>query len=99
MTEHTPTPWVYSNDTRFIYSTFLGGIAHEPEGSPLATRWPENAEFIVRACNSHADMLEALEWVTGTLEYLQGPNWQTIISARKAIAKAKGLADTPEEEK
>lgn len=50
-----------------------------------------DAEFIVRACNAHNDMLEALEAIIG--QALHGdyvPSAYIIDRARAAIAKAKG---------
>jgi hypothetical protein len=61
-TKHTPTPWILSGNMGAIYSmspeASHGGVADRvcrcgPEG--LA-----NAAFIVRACNCHEELLEAL---------------------------------------
>lgn len=58
-TEHTPGPWFYDN----------GYIAHKDVDGDYAicemhTAWDfkerdANAEFIVRACNSHYELLES----------------------------------------
>ena len=56
--KHTPLPWVVTAD---------GMIFHESANDLLADTFPmlegdqmANAEFIVRACNAHYEMLEAL---------------------------------------
>lgn len=62
--------------------------------------WEANAEFIVRACNAHDDMLAALEACLehpgldecniDNVDFGQEPVCETIRLARAAIAKAKG---------
>lgn len=65
-----------------------------------AVAWPEgeaNAEFIVRACNAHQNLLEAL---TLAIRYLEHPDVQALPfalpasvpleKARAAVAMAKG---------
>jgi hypothetical protein len=55
-----------------------------------------NAEFIVRACNIHEDLLEALLMVRPTLQQVVIDNPQNIAAKNNlkyvnaAIAKAKG---------
>lgn len=46
------------------------------------------AEFIVRACNAHYDLLEALEGMVKHCDLF--PNAEYHVKARAAIAKAKG---------
>lgn len=50
-----------------------------------------NAAFIVRACNSHDDLVAALEQMTAHYEHLDDGDG-SIQQARAAIAKAKGEA-------
>ena len=68
-TEHTPTPW----RTGDLWNTVFG----PPNGNPcpeiVATvHGPRkaNAEFIVRACNCHEDLLEACKIALPLLEKL-----------------------------
>lgn len=54
-----------------------------------------NAEFIVRACNSHYELLEALEEFSREYDGMEdgtGDTCPTLIKARAAIAKARGAA-------
>jgi hypothetical protein len=96
MTTHTPGPWRYEkrgdgsvgiwaqNDTKVIGMT--AGWESEFEEPTEA-----NAEFIVRACNSHDELLEALH---RTLALLPGrADWPAVVFARAAIAKATGSAN------
>jgi hypothetical protein len=78
---HTPTPWrVVENDGAYVKASYLARLRIEtaPESgrdlclalvitdtSELNNR--ANADFIVRAVNSHDDLLEALKAVTETL--------------------------------
>lgn len=88
MSKHTPTPWRESRG--FISSDANGYVplitpfredAHrEMHGNPT----PEaqaNAEFIVRACNSHDDLLKACESARATI---------------KALCEELGARETPE---
>ena len=64
--KHTSLPWRSSGPhTREIYDPHSG---HTICCAPVAdafpsVKWEENVEFIIRACNSHYDMLEALKYV------------------------------------
>ncbi len=53
-TKHTPTPYTLLGGTRI----WLTGADERSVGS---IHRPEDAAFIVKACNSHAALLEALE--------------------------------------
>jgi len=65
---------------------------------PLDESNKGNAEFIVRACNSHDDMLEALEdcdrafalWQIGQIPGRPEDILALIAKTRKAIQKARG---------
>lgn len=89
--KHTPVPWCVVPGTSAIHTEdglYLGG-ANLRQGENEA-----NAAFIVRACNSHYELLEALEALSEML--YAAPNWMLqryrlpISKARAAIAKARG---------
>lgn len=104
--KHTPGPWTVRRSRGVMgVSVERWAIDGPPQG--LAGRWwvctaesdeptdEANAEFIVRACNSHDDLLAALK------ELLEDPDYQIAIGgnpravdamlarARAAIAKAE----------
>lgn len=110
---HTPTPWI--TDDRHIHpkSGLAYPRGHEPETDVIVLVDTDchdngllnptdkaNLDFIVRACNSHDDLLSA---VHDLLEIVQAefdddpepedlPSWKrTIDQANAAIAKAEGL--------
>lgn len=80
MTEHTPTPWRVSGcRMRQLdeHDNYLIEHGDEDTGSPLiaqvytdSNRLPvkANAEFMVWACNSHDDLLAALETIASAEE-------------------------------
>ena len=84
---HTPTPWRIDPEIGNYVITDNGkGIAACP--APLSD---DNAAFIVRACNSHAALVAALEQVCFVLtdEYGANATWPCIAQARAALALAK----------
>lgn len=96
MTEikHTPLPWHYIEEWRGIYDSpdirgaqvRIAEIANTPD-------YKANAEFIVRACNSHYELVEALE--SANFTYL-GDQYVAVINpdvVKQALNKAKGLCD------
>lgn len=98
----------HSHINKEQWLTILNGafdITHNGAGNPAVIACSKysamsneenlaNAEFIVRACNSYYDMLEAAENVIFDLELLvsrQGPGPDKRLEALKAaIRKAKG---------
>jgi hypothetical protein len=96
---HTPLPWGWMVEEQHFITSDDGRIANV-----LSPRYPgnasgeafeegcANAELIVRAVNSHADLLAALE---GLLADVDNPASDTEpeshMRARAAIAKAKGV--------
>ncbi len=102
-TRHTATPWIED-----------GGLTICSEGARVGRVYPKiarlevgadhgaNMKFIVRACNSHADLLAACELCERIITEIKevaggwdsGANRQNLIVARDdlraAIAKAKG---------
>lgn len=83
--QHTPTPWHVSplDSSRYM-------VCHD-DGFVIATVSPEgnrtlaNAAFIVRACNSHAQLVAALERLAAAGEKY---GWD-VSEARAALASAQ----------
>lgn len=98
MSGHTPGPWIVNP-----FCAQVDSHAVDEDGDPIPVcqlLWPTdlrseaetmaNAAFIVRACNSHYELLEALEAMVS--EYVAGDHIKNLaaVAARAAIAKAKG---------
>lgn len=94
--KHTPGPWINDNglvcgkNTDPVYGLDMPSFdiydASEWNGDP--TEGQENAAFIVRACNSHEDLLAACK---GLVDLLDAHSWgegPALRAARAAIAKA-----------
>lgn len=77
-TAHTPLPWIVRlsprSDDCFVQGPMPDGMAYAPEimgddyngfGDNETKR--ADAEFIVRACNVHDDLVKALQDVSATL--------------------------------
>jgi len=68
MTKHTPLPWHFTYDgdqipQAAIYSGNIGDetfVAEIPDGLPPLETYT-NAEFIVRACNAHDELLDVCQ--------------------------------------
>ena len=99
--QHTPTPWIVGCQTiggpgNAVMKLHQSGpyralaicdIADDPTNEA-------NAAFIVRACNSHHALLEALERIAQVTPETSGrvvPSIRQRDIARAAIAKANGL--------
>ena len=95
MSKHTPVPWrAVPTSVKGSGTSLMDVVSDGAEFSPshvASEILPEDAEFIVRACNAHDELLEALEICQN---YLGGP-WtapeDVIERARAAIAKAKAI--------
>ena len=89
MSKHTPLPW--QADGEVVYTT-VG------EDETVADCWEaSDAEFIVRACNAHDELLAACKAMQIVLR--SGPTTGKDLSyelglARAAIAKAEGECKT-----
>jgi hypothetical protein len=68
---HTPGPW--STSGRTIVDKTGRSICNN--GNSSTGDEPANAAFIVRACNSHYELLAALEACTRYLADLNGSSW------------------------
>ncbi len=104
---HTPTPWMWWNKAtgrpkgydlahllgdggaEFIFSTY-GGAGNKALGSSL--RQIANAEFIVRACNAHDELVKACKTAVLHLECTDASRPEIVrnvlAQCRAALAKA-----------
>ena len=102
--QHTPTPWKWSDDgtrSHLIQADLEPGDGDDIlwHGGAWAMK-PENKAFILRAVNSHDELVEALEEllrhegdreVDGIgLEHDTEPLEKAKRKAREALAKAQG---------
>ena len=97
-TKHTKTPWVLAEDGYHIYSpnrgrkyNIIGEIGHGG-GVQISLIDKANAEFIVRAVNSHDDLLTTIQECLAFIEN-NGPLPSCAKRAARVIAKAKGKSD------
>jgi len=94
MTEHTPGPWFRENN-KIWHENGLACIAEVFHGvlgrsDDLSEAQEANARFIVTACNTHTDLLTALECLTAVVHQERWADMETALDdARSAIAKAR----------
>jgi len=98
-TKHTPGPWedcpdFYNGGDHYIWPVGANGvqIATVHDNSQVDA----NAAFIVRACNAHEELVEALRELIDQLEGIGIPDWHgaeglDLSQARAAIKKAEGV--------
>ena len=109
---HTPTPWVVEKNSVNAENGSVVSIAECGFSAPgqswsgtdysTSEHQAANAEFIVRACNSHDDLMAALEdmmaWARAVSdEYIDGGDLredyrQALSDARDALAAGRGAA-------
>lgn len=112
MSNRTPLPWKAHKAANDGWALVMSGGAHgfivanvniescpsiASRGLPVVMPAENNAEFIVRACNAHEDLLAAAQnavnvlaaLATGQLKEVT-PDSPAIAQLRNAIAKAKG---------
>lgn len=100
MTEHSPTPWLWvdltgDDETQWwLNSTSGETILFAAEHRNLHIK-NANAEFMIRAVNSHDDLVAALEELTDAYLQLHASgvsvtNRSAYFRARNALAKARG---------
>lgn len=101
MPSHTPLPWT-NEPGRFWVCTVgnnmedpgVWSLALPPDGEPFPFGEKEaDAAFIVRACNSHYELLEALQWLAREADKWSGaiePPPPALANAWTAIAKVEG---------
>lgn len=104
-TNHTPLPFsVTTRDLRGVYvyditaqlktKSGKGGFRRIAELT-TSSKAKDDADFIVRACNSHYDLIEALELLLDLDEVRYTDNepvGKAFYAAKKALAKARGEA-------
>ena len=97
MSTHTPGPWTVDKYSRIITPTrevlLVSGVALPSGNHPKIEEADANAAFIVRACNTHEDLVKACkatiahrgkDFLDNTIEPYAG--------LVRAIAKAEGRA-------
>ena len=99
-TEHTPTPWTRTG-------RIIDGMPHRDwdkihhcvdavricilDDGPTEAQSKANAEFIVRACNCHDELIDLLQmWVDGTERGAAPPKAMLLNATRDALDNAKG---------
>lgn len=102
-TKHTPTPWSYRKNSTFYDISGSGGFGHIADTCASSATVPfngrsielgeANAEFIVRACNAHDALVEAVYAACRMIsvkytgkEQRENEDW-SIIEAALALAK------------
>ncbi len=96
-TTHTPTPWKYVEDKSLGDREFGKGETMDGKNTPFSSIKREDAAFIVRAVNSHEELLFALKQLLEMVEdrprhkyEVPGTVGDREKLAHKAIAKAEG---------
>lgn len=91
-TAHTPTPWLLEDGTLRAAGEETRLVADVAIYGRLSDEGKANAAFIVRACNSHNDLVAALRAIQEIENKEYGPDWEEIEQARQiatdALAKA-----------
>lgn len=98
-TAHTPLPWVTGKGIAFACSIYSGttnlAFARQDHGRIDATTAEANAAFIVRACNSHYLLVEALNDLASLIcEVAPAYAESTMVAnARAALSQAGGASE------
>ncbi|MEZ2132736.1 MULTISPECIES: hypothetical protein [unclassified Sinorhizobium] len=94
-TKHTPTPWRMDDDIRFGETPRVYGadkhiceVANAELPIDAQEEWIANAAFIVKACNSHEALIEALKAVEAYLGP-QVPAADSVVVYNKVVAALK----------
>lgn len=89
--KHTPGPWAVDNSRLFpVITDETGKLFIGKTHGETTAEMDANAVFIVRACNSHYDLLEAAKMGLSVLESEEGSDKTQGDIMRSAIAKAEG---------
>lgn len=99
--KHTPLPWHWAkartmqhlHDTKNscfaqISMPIWATVSHGE--NDMREQYKADAEFIVRACNSHYELLEALKHLARYEAFSDSSWYPAIKAAQEAIAKAEG---------
>ncbi len=101
MADHTPTPWSYSHLQPKGYAVHAGNvtICHLPAREqtildPMDEEAVANLKYIVRACNSHTQLVETLEAILIYAKSMEGGTMPAPVvairdTAHIALAKAR----------
>lgn len=92
---HTPGPWTVreqgdANSYALLTANGHWLISFLQNGELMTATQRANAEFIVRACNAHDELLSALQEMLATVagQYDSARHCRAVDAARAAIAKA-----------
>ena len=94
--KHTPLPW-HTDDTGLEPTSWINIYPKNEECLPLCSvrhyskELKANAKFIVKACNSHYELLEALKHASHAIK--NAKNYNMLVLAKYldgAIKKAEG---------
>ncbi len=99
MTSHTPTPWHIdpygAHDTgNILIKQIPGPVICEIEPFEEAQ---ENADFIVRACNSHDGLIHVLERAEALLENWEKGNINSFVQSLAEAIESVEAPSTPAE--
>ncbi len=95
MNNHTPLPWHSDDkDEQFVIVRTNDKIIYVIEESQPTPEDRANASFIVKACNSHYELLEYLKLCLGTFEKMKLAGVPTdfyVITLKSLIQKTESL--------
>lgn len=94
---HTPTPW---NCRTGLIRSGDDILCVQPQHPENGKNWANDSEFIVRAVNSHDELVKALADLISITEPnppdKPGSAWAKLDAARAALAAADGSVTRPE---
>lgn len=94
--KHTPTPWcqvgtyIETTEKRLIAGMITGKQKNLKDAETAFETSKENAAFIVRAVNSHDELLAAAKRGIMALEANGAPNCEAVKELKAVITKAEG---------
>ncbi len=89
--QHTPTPWKMNDNAVIFNGPWIANCRAGIKQAPTSKVSLANAAFIVRACNSHSDLLAIVKQMVFNHEHGDSFNecdWKYIDNS---IAKAEGV--------
>lgn len=103
--QHTPTPWTLKQGREIIHEfktkddAYNGGSSEwlvatvKEHGDPtMSAEDRANAAFIVKACNHHAELVDALENLLEDLKVTAFYEWPNAKKARAILAKVQACS-------